>query len=134
MKIIRLDEIAGKNITQYGSDFIMRKIVMTNHPTHVGIMELKENGLVGYHEATIPQALIILTGEGWVRTADDAKVKVTAGDAVLWEKGEWHETVTEKGLKAIVIESEGLDVRLFDNIIRKSEGDCNERNNTSECH
>ncbi|MGG0667272.1 hypothetical protein [Sporosarcina koreensis] len=113
MRVVRLDEITGKNITQYGSDFIMRKIIMTNQPSHVGIMELKVNGLVGYHEATIPQALIILEGEGWIRTGEEEKMKVTAGDVVLWENGEGHETTTETGLKAIVIESEGLDIRSF---------------------
>ncbi|MFS0688330.1 hypothetical protein AB1K89_03635 [Sporosarcina sp. 179-K 8C2 HS] len=57
MKIIRLDEVEGKHITQYDSDFIMRKIVMTNQPSHVGIMDLDENGLVGYHKATVPQVI-----------------------------------------------------------------------------
>ena len=113
MKIIRLDDIAGKHISQYRSDFIMRKILMTEQPSHVGIMALKENGLVGYHDATVPQMLILLEGEGWVRTGEEAKVKVTAGDVVLWEKGEGHETATDKGMKAIVIESEGLDFGVF---------------------
>jgi quercetin dioxygenase-like cupin family protein len=113
LKIIRLDEITGKNITQYGSDLIMRKILMTKQASHVGVMDLKENGLVGYHDATIPQLLIIVEGEGWVRAGDEAEVKVTAGDVVLWEKGEGHETTTENGMKAIVIESEGLVVGSF---------------------
>ncbi|MCG7342638.1 cupin domain-containing protein [Sporosarcina sp. ACRSL] len=113
MKIIRLDEIAGKHISQYRSDFIMRKILMTKQPSHVGIMDLKENGLVGYHEATVPQVLIILEGEGWVRVGEEEKVKVTVGDVVLWEKGEGHVTTTDKGMKAVVIESEGLDIGAF---------------------
>lgn len=110
MKIIRLDEISGKNISQYGSDFIMRKILMTNQPSHVGIMELKGNGLVGYHEAAVPQILIVLEGEGWVRGAGETKEKVKAGDVVLWEKGEGHETTTDKGMKAIFIESEEINI------------------------
>lgn len=110
MRVFRLDEIIGKHITQYGSDFIMRKVSMTNHPSHVGIMELKVNGQVGYHEATVPQLLIILEGEGWVRGAVEAKVKVKTGDVVLWEKGEGHETTTAGGMKAIVIESEGVHI------------------------
>ena len=69
--------------------------------------------MVGYHDANVPQMLIIIEGEGWVRAGDDPKVKVTAGNAVLWEKGEGHETTTDKGMKAIVIESEGLDIGAF---------------------
>lgn len=113
MKIIRLDEIEGGNITKYDSIMVMRKILMTSQPSHVGVIDLRENGLVGYHEATVPQMLIILEGEGWVRTGEEAKVEVTAGDIVLWEKGEGHETTTDKGMKAIVIESEALDVGAF---------------------
>ncbi|EJR13938.1 hypothetical protein II9_03384 [Bacillus cereus MSX-D12] len=32
-----------------------------------------------------------------------------AGQAVFWEKGELHETSTEKGLMAIVMEAEDLE-------------------------
>ncbi|MDW0115953.1 cupin [Sporosarcina thermotolerans] len=113
MRILRLNEVIGKNITQYGSNFNMRKLLMTNQPSHVGIMGLGENGLVGYHEATIPQMLVIIEGEGWVRTGDEPKVKVTSGDVVIWGKGEGHETSTDEGMKAIVIESEGLDLNQF---------------------
>jgi quercetin dioxygenase-like cupin family protein len=88
----------------------MRKLLMTNQPSHVGIMDLGENGIVGYHEATVPQVLIILEGEGWVRAGEDAKERVKTGDVIIWEKGEGHETTTSKGMKAIVIESEGMDI------------------------
>lgn len=113
MRILHLNEVTGKNITQYNSNFIMRKLLMTNHPSHVGIMDLGEKGLVGYHEATVSQMLIILDGEGWVRGGEEAKAKVTVGDIVFWEKGEGHETTTDKGMKAIVIESEGIDIASF---------------------
>ena len=36
-------------------------------------------------------------------------MKVEAGQAVFWEKGEFHETSTEKGLMAIVMEAEDLE-------------------------
>ena len=110
MRIIHLNNVIGKNITQYDSSFIMRKLLMTNQPSHVGLMELEENGIVGYHVAAVPQMLIGIEGEGWVRAGEDAKARITAGNVVLWEKGEGHETTTLGGMKAIVIESEGLDI------------------------
>ena len=113
MKIIKINELDGKSITEYDSDFIMQKILMTDKPAHVGIMQLDEGGIVGYHEATVPQILVVLEGEGWVRTGTDCKVRIAVGDAVLWEKGEGHETSTEKRLIAIVIESEGLEISSF---------------------
>ncbi len=113
MKIIRLDEIKGKKITQYDSNVIMRKVLMTKEPSHVGIVQLEEGGIIGYHDATVPQLLLIIEGGGWVRTSLEGKVKVTAGDVVFWEKGEGHETSTTRGLKAIVVESEGLAMSSF---------------------
>jgi quercetin dioxygenase-like cupin family protein len=113
MKIIRLDEIAGKSITQYDSNLIMRKLLMTDKPSHVGIMHLEAGGIVRYHDAIMPQMLIIIEGEGWVRTGTEDKVKVNPGDVVLWEQGEGHETTSNFGMKAIIIESEGLNVNSF---------------------
>ena len=113
MKIIRLDEIEGKNITQYDSNVIMRKVLMTQEPSHVGIVHLEKGGIIGFHDATVSQILLIIEGEGWVRTSTEDKVRVTAGDAILWEQGEGHETTTTVGMKAIVIESKGLDISSF---------------------
>jgi len=113
MKIIRLDEIEGKNITKYDSNAIMRKVLMTKEPSHVGIVHLEEGGIIGYHDATVPQILLIIDGEGWVRTGNEDKVRVITGDAIIWEKGEGHETSTTNGMKAIVIESQGLDINSF---------------------
>lgn len=50
-----------------------------------------------------------MNGEGYVRGDKEQYFKVHSGDAVYWEKGEWHETKTDKGLTAIVIESESLN-------------------------
>lgn len=113
MKIIRLDEIKGKKITQYDSNVIMRKVLMTKEPSHVGIVQLEEGGIIGYHDATVPQLLLIIEGEGWVRTSNEDKVRVFTGDAIIWGKGEGHETSTTKGMKAIVVESLGLDIHSF---------------------
>lgn len=112
MKITNLNELVGKSITQYGSEFIMKKIMMTDEKSNVGIMQLEEGGKVGYHETAVPQMLIILEGEGYVRTGED-KVKVAAGNIVVWGQGEGHETTTDKGMKAIVIESNGMDLSSF---------------------
>jgi hypothetical protein len=52
-------------------------------------------------------------GMGFVTTDRDEYVKVQPGNAVFWEKDEWHETKTEQGLTAIVIESEELNPAAF---------------------
>ena len=65
------------------------------------------------HQAVGPQLLLILNGEGYVRNEKEEYFKVEAGDAVFWENDEWHETKTDVGLTAIVIESEELNPASF---------------------
>lgn len=109
MKIFDFSEKVGKQITAFQSNFIMSKIVNHQGNIHIGAMHLKENGIIGYHEAVVSQLLLIVDGEGYVCGADKEKVKVKAGQAVFWEKGEFHKTSTEHGLMAIVMEAEDLE-------------------------
>ncbi|WP_074619904.1 cupin [Bacillus tropicus] len=109
MKIFDFNEKVGKQITAFQSNFIMSKIVNHQGNIHIGAMHLKENGIIGYHEAVVSQLLLIVDGEGYVCGANKEKVKVEAGQAVFWEKGELHETSAEHGLMAIVMEAEDLE-------------------------
>lgn len=109
MKIFDFSEKVGKHISAFQSNFIMSKILNHKGNVHIGAMHLRENGIIGYHEAVVSQLLLIVDGEGYVCGADKEKVKVKAGQAVFWEKGEFHETSTEKGLMGIVMEAEELE-------------------------
>lgn len=108
MKIYQFKKEVGKKITKFDSNFVMSHITQTETAAHIGCMHLDANGLVGYHQAVVPQLLLIVNGEGWVRGETDEYIKVHSGEAVFWEKDEWHETKTDTGLTAIVIESEEL--------------------------
>ncbi|MBK5473938.1 MULTISPECIES: cupin [Bacillus] len=109
MKIFDFSEKMGKHISVFQSNFIMSKILNHQGNIHIGAMHLQENGIIGYQEAVVSQLLLIVDGEGYACGANKEKVKVEAGQAVFWTKGEFHETSTEKGLMAIVIESDGLE-------------------------
>lgn len=113
MKIFRFDKNMGEHITKFQSNFIMTKILKTTSPTHIGCMYLEANGIIGYHDAVVPQILLVVHGEGWVTGGNNQKVKIKEGEAVFWDKGEGHETRTETGLSAIVIESQELDPSKF---------------------
>lgn len=113
MQFYRFDKNAGKTITHFDSNFIMTRIMRTDKATQIGCMHLDNNGIVGYHEAVVPQLLLVVSGEGWVRSESEDRINVTAGDAVFWDKGEGHETGTDSGLTAIVIESVTLNPSEF---------------------
>ena len=112
MKVYNYSRTRGKEITKFGSHFVMSRITQTEESVHIGAMYLDEGGVIGYHQAVTPQLLIIVNGEGFVRGEGEDLVKVKKGDAVFWNKDEWHETTTEKGLTAIAIEGE-LDPELL---------------------
>jgi quercetin dioxygenase-like cupin family protein len=99
----------GAAITKFDSDFVMSRIVRTVNATHIGFMYLDEAGIIGFHQATMPQLLLVVSGSGIVRGESEEYFKVEPGTAVFWQKGEWHETKTDKGLTAVVIESEELN-------------------------
>jgi hypothetical protein len=108
LKIYRFDAKAGQPIGFFGSDFIQVGIVRTPGAATVSCMYLAPQGLVGYHPATVPQLFVVVQGEGWARGQAPGRLPIAVGQAAFWEAGEWHETGTDTGLAAIVIEGEGL--------------------------
>ncbi|MBS9803790.1 cupin [Bacillus toyonensis] len=118
MKIFDFSEKVGKHISVFQSNFIMSKIVNHQGNVHIGAMRLQENGIIGYHEAVVSQLLLIVDGAGYVCGVNKEKIKIEAGQAVFWEKGELHETITEHGLTAIVMEAENLEQAIVMPIIQ----------------
>ncbi|MFD0047864.1 cupin [Actinomycetes bacterium NPDC127524] len=108
MKVYQFNKEVGKKITKFDSNFVLSRITNIEKAAHIGCMHLDANGLIGYHQADVPQLLLIVSGEGRVRGETDEYLKVHSGEAVFWDKDEWHETKTDTGLTAIVIESQEL--------------------------
>ncbi|KOP28992.1 cupin [Exiguobacterium sp. BMC-KP] len=109
MQIYQFKKEVGKKITKFDSNFVMSRIMQTEKVTHIGCIHLEKDGAIGYHQAVVPQLLLIVEGKGVVRGDADEFISVQSGEAVFWNQGEWHETKTDTGLTAIVIESEELD-------------------------
>jgi quercetin dioxygenase-like cupin family protein len=60
------------------------------------------------HPAPSAQLFYVISGEGWVRTAGETQ-PVRAGQAIRWEAGTNHESGSDTGLKALVIEADRVD-------------------------
>ncbi|MET3729389.1 hypothetical protein ABID52_002970 [Fictibacillus halophilus] len=113
MQIFHFTKESGTHITKFNSDFVMSRIVKTEMPAHIGCVHLEAGGVIGYHKAVIPQLLLLVSGEGEVCGEDQVMHKINKGEAVFWIKGEYHETSTNGGLTAIIIESEMLEPASF---------------------
>lgn len=114
MKIFRFDGQVGKPITQFGSlNVALARLVQLNGVARVDCMIIGHNGVIGYHPASGDQLFLVVQGEGSVRAGDEAPVAIRAGEAAFWQAGEGHETTSNAGLTAIVIEAEQLDPARF---------------------
>ena len=72
------------------------------------IFRVAPGGRLVRHPATFPQILAVLEGSGEVSGADGVVEPIAAGEA-FWHEGEEHETKSEVGLTALIIEGESLD-------------------------
>jgi quercetin dioxygenase-like cupin family protein len=75
----------------------------------VGCMHFDPGGVIGFHPAGVNQLFLVVSGSGWVRDETSGRIPIRAGQAVYWEAGEGHESGTETGMTAIVIEGPGLN-------------------------
>jgi quercetin dioxygenase-like cupin family protein len=72
------------------------------------IFRLAPGGRIVRHPATVPQILAVLEGQGRVSGSAGEFETIAAGEAVFWEAGEEHETVSDDGLTALVLEAAEL--------------------------
>lgn len=110
MKLFRFDPEVGRSIDHFqSSGFTLSRVAHLLEEAVISCAYLSANGLIGYHQATLSQLFLVVVGEGWVRGESSDKISIEAGQAAYWEKGEWHESGTETGMTAIVIEGTNLD-------------------------
>ena len=72
------------------------------------VFRVAPGGRIARHAATVPQILAVISGSGEVSGADGLGQAIAAGEAVFWSEGEEHETRTDAGLTALVLEGRGL--------------------------
>jgi len=98
VKVARRGELPSRQLVEFESvgvvTFVAERVVR---------IDLPAGGRIGMHPAVGEQLFVVVAGEGEVRSGSEA-VHVSAGDAVRWAAGEEHETTTETGLVAIVVE------------------------------
>jgi quercetin dioxygenase-like cupin family protein len=109
LKIFCFDPGVGRTIDKFGSsNFVLSEIVRLTSEAQISCFHLGPGGRVGHHQAVSPQLLLVVQGDGWARSGSGDPTHIKVGDAVYWNKDEWHETSTNSGMIAIVIESESI--------------------------
>lgn len=73
---------------------------------HLVVVTVRPGGTIGRHPAAGRQLLVVVSGDATVSGADGAPVLIGPGQAAVWEPGESHETRSEGGLTAFVVEGD----------------------------
>lgn len=81
----------------------------------VNVAHLAAGGTLGEHPATTTQVFAVVSGEAVVSSgsgADAERRRLTAGQAVVWERCEVHQTWAVTDVVATIVEAYGDDVAL----------------------
>jgi quercetin dioxygenase-like cupin family protein len=106
---MRRVELSGeREVTAPGS--LSARVRRLAREAHVVVIEVGPGGVVARHPAVVAQLFVVVHGSGWVSGADGEREAIAAGKAVLWEQGEEHESGSDDGMTALVIEAKSIDV------------------------
>ncbi|HYK72641.1 MAG TPA: cupin domain-containing protein [Pseudoneobacillus sp.] len=110
MEFFRFDAEVRREIKQFGSKNVgITPIQRTEGPCSIGCMHFSSESVLGMHPATCQQLFLVVEGEGWVRVSNGEKFPVHKGVAVYWTPGEEHESGSETGMVAFVVEGDHLN-------------------------
>lgn len=86
-------------------DFLPRVAGAAESSVHVATLE--PGGTIGLHRATKSQMFAVIAGEGQVASADGVRVTLSAGQLVIWEAGEMHQSWASTAMSVVIVESDG---------------------------
>lgn len=111
MKLFDFSNAVGHQLTLFDSkNTIYTPILNQDQGLKVSCMHIESQGVIGFHQATIDQLFLVAQGEGWVRGYEEQRTPIKPGTAALWTAGEWHESGSETGMMAIIVEGEALEM------------------------
>ncbi len=107
---MRLVSLPRRDITAFGSagvamDFLPALGGADGARVHVA--HLAAGGTIGRHPAPVHQVFAVVQGECRVASGDDEPRLARAGQAVLWEPGEDHQTWAVTDVVAVIVETPG---------------------------
>lgn len=108
MRIFRLPQHTIDRFGSSGVDMTLLPFVEHSERTHVNVARLGAGGTLGEHPATAPQVFALVAGEAVVSSgtgAEQVRLTLRSGEAVVWERGEVHQTWATTDVVAVVIEA-----------------------------
>jgi quercetin dioxygenase-like cupin family protein len=84
------------------------RLVFGAGEAHAYLLHFDAGGAIGRHEAGYGQLFVVVEGRGWVFGQDDVRTDVSAGDVVLFQRGEHHDKGSETGMTAVMVQVRDL--------------------------
>ena len=106
MRILSLAGLPRRTVESFGSAGFSVGAFGITADAHLVAVTLAPGGVVGRHPAVGRQLLIVLSGEALVSGDDGSVTSIGPGEAAAWEPGESHETRSETGLLAVIVEGD----------------------------
>jgi quercetin dioxygenase-like cupin family protein len=105
MRWIELDQ---GDVDEHGSTGLhlieaARLTADTHFRTHIA--RFAPGGELGRHPGRWWQLFCVADGTGWVSGEDGVRHEIEAGQAVLWEPGESHESGSDSGMTLVMVQS-----------------------------
>ncbi|WP_404407048.1 cupin domain-containing protein [Jeotgalibacillus malaysiensis] len=108
MKIFQIEKDKAKHVTHFGSECLLNPLISSNGEYKTSFVTLEAGGIIGFHEAAVPQLMMVISGSGEVCSEDKKYQPVKQEDVIFWERGEWHESISAQGMTALIIEGPAL--------------------------
>lgn len=71
----------------------------------VDVLTFEPGGLLGRHPTRLWQLFLLVSGTGWASGSNGVQERLVAGDAVLWDPGEEHDSGTDHGMVVVVVQT-----------------------------
>lgn len=71
----------------------------------VDVLTFQPGAVLGRHPTRVWQLLSLVSGSGWASGADGVRAPLLSGDTILWEPDEEHESGTDDGMVAVVVQT-----------------------------
>lgn len=71
----------------------------------VDVVTFAAGAVLDRHPTRLWQLFSVVHGAGWATGADGVRLQVVAGDCVLWEPDKDHESGSDDGMVAVVVQT-----------------------------
>jgi quercetin dioxygenase-like cupin family protein len=106
VRVLSLEGFPSRPNDSHGSKGFSVGAIGLTADAHLVVVRLKAGGVIGRHPAQGRQLLAVLVGDAIVSGSYGDPVVIGPGQAAVWEPYEEHETRSETGLTAFVVEGD----------------------------